>query len=117
MIPLAILRGGEGPIALFDLARSLVPVQLSGRVIVVPAMTLPAFRRHPHLAIDRGNTPSVNFNPKFHKRNQMDSHDFTREIPAHPLIHPGSSRTYLIARRWKVKARWSVPSGPSTIAG
>jgi N2-acetyl-L-2,4-diaminobutanoate deacetylase len=60
--PTALLTGGnhgdeyEGPIALFDLARSLRPEQVQGRVIIVPAMNYPAFcagtRTSP---IDRGN--------------------------------------------------------------
>ncbi|WP_046868932.1 N(2)-acetyl-L-2,4-diaminobutanoate deacetylase DoeB [Microvirga massiliensis] len=47
--PTALLTGGnhgdeyEGPIALFDLARSLRPDQVQGRVIIVPAMNYPAF--------------------------------------------------------------------------
>lgn len=72
MIPIAVLRHGsgptalltggnhgdeyEGPIALFDLARSLRPEDLTGRVIILPAMNYPAFcagrRTSP---IDSGN--------------------------------------------------------------
>jgi len=72
MIPIAVLRGGdgptalltggnhgdeyEGPIALFDLARSLDPAELAGTVIVVPALNLPAFRAGTRTSpIDRGN--------------------------------------------------------------
>lgn len=60
MIPIAVIRNGagptalltggnhgdeyEGPIALFDLARTLNPRQIRGRVIIVPAMNYPAFR-------------------------------------------------------------------------
>lgn len=60
--PTAILEGGnhgdeyEGPVALFDLARSLSADRVKGRVIIVPAMNHPAFlvgtRTSP---IDRGN--------------------------------------------------------------
>ena len=72
MIPIAVLRGGdgptalltganhgdeyEGPIALFDLARTLDPAELSGTVIIVPALNLPAFRAGTRTSpIDRGN--------------------------------------------------------------
>lgn len=72
MIPIAVLRGGdgptalltganhgdeyEGPIALFDLARTLDPATLSGGVIIVPALDLPAFRAGTRTSpIDRGN--------------------------------------------------------------
>lgn len=47
--PTALLTGGnhgdeyEGPIALFDLARTLTPEDITGRVIIVPAMNYPAF--------------------------------------------------------------------------
>jgi hypothetical protein len=60
--PTALLTGGnhgdeyEGPIALFDLARTLKAGDVSGRVIIVPAMNYPAFvagtRTSP---IDKGN--------------------------------------------------------------
>ena len=60
--PTALLTGGnhgdeyEGPIALFDLARTLKPEEVTGRVIIVPAMNYPAFvggtRTSP---IDKGN--------------------------------------------------------------
>jgi len=60
--PTALVTGAnhgdeyEGPIALFDLARSLKPEEITGRVIIVPAMNYPAFcagtRTSP---IDRGN--------------------------------------------------------------
>lgn len=60
--PTALLTGGnhgdeyEGPIALFDLARALKPEEVTGRVIIVPAMNYPAFavgtRTSP---IDKGN--------------------------------------------------------------
>lgn len=72
MIPLAVLRGGdgptallvggnhgdeyEGPIALFDLARSLDPATLSGTVILLPALNAPAFAAGTRTSpIDRGN--------------------------------------------------------------
>src|SRR6201991_5280163 len=48
--PTALLTGAnhgdeyEGPIALFDLARTLKAEDVSGRVIIVPAMNYPAFR-------------------------------------------------------------------------
>lgn len=60
MIPITVVRNGdgptallsganhgdeyEGPIALFDLAASLKPEEIQGRVIIVPAMNYPAFR-------------------------------------------------------------------------
>lgn len=60
--PTALLTGAnhgdeyEGPIALFDLAHTLTADQVTGRVIIVPAMNQPAFvagtRTSP---IDRGN--------------------------------------------------------------
>ncbi|MCY0093687.1 N(2)-acetyl-L-2,4-diaminobutanoate deacetylase DoeB [Hoeflea ulvae] len=60
--PTALLTGGnhgdeyEGPIALFDLARTLKAENVSGRVIIIPAMNYPAFvagtRTSP---IDSGN--------------------------------------------------------------
>ena len=60
--PTALLTGGnhgdeyEGPIALFDLARSLKAEDVSGRVIVVPAMNYPAFRVGTRTSpIDKGN--------------------------------------------------------------
>src|SRR5687767_4274777 len=48
--PTALLTGGnhgdeyEGPVALFDLARTLDAAAVQGRVIIVPAMNYPAFR-------------------------------------------------------------------------
>lgn len=48
--PTALLTGGnhgdeyEGPVALFDLARTLSAAEVTGRVIIVPAMNYPAFR-------------------------------------------------------------------------
>jgi N-alpha-acetyl-L-2,4-diaminobutyrate deacetylase len=60
--PTALLTGGnhgdeyEGPIALFDLARRLRAQDVTGRVIVVPAMNYPAFRAGTRTSpIDRGN--------------------------------------------------------------
>ncbi len=60
--PTALLTGGnhgdeyEGPIALFDLARNLPVDQVSGRVIIVPAMNYPAFTAGTRTSpIDGGN--------------------------------------------------------------
>lgn len=60
--PTALLTGGnhgdeyEGPIALFDLARTLDPKGVSGTVIIVPAMNYPAFRAGTRTSpIDKGN--------------------------------------------------------------
>jgi N-alpha-acetyl-L-2,4-diaminobutyrate deacetylase len=60
--PTALLTGGnhgdeyEGPVALFDLARTLKTEAVQGRVIVVPAMNYPAFRAGTRTSpIDRGN--------------------------------------------------------------
>ncbi|CDN58135.1 Ectoine utilization protein EutE (plasmid) [Neorhizobium galegae bv. officinalis bv. officinalis str. HAMBI 1141] len=60
--PVALLTGGnhgdeyEGPIALFDLARSLKPEDVSGTVIIVPAMNYPAFLAGTRTSpIDKGN--------------------------------------------------------------
>lgn len=60
--PTALLTGGnhgdeyEGPIALFDLARSLRVDEVQGRVIIVPAMNQPAFAAGTRTSpIDRGN--------------------------------------------------------------
>ena len=72
MIPIAVIRNGngptalltggnhgdeyEGPIALFDLARTLDPKTASGTVIIVPAMNYPAFRAGTRTSpIDKGN--------------------------------------------------------------
>lgn len=72
MIPLAVIRNGEGPtalltggnhgdeyegpLALFDLARTLDPATVSGTVIIVPAMNYPAFRAGTRTSpIDKGN--------------------------------------------------------------
>lgn len=72
MIPIAVIRNGngptalltggnhgdeyEGPIALFDLARTLDPRDVNGTVIIVPAMNYPAFRAGTRTSpIDKGN--------------------------------------------------------------
>jgi N-alpha-acetyl-L-2,4-diaminobutyrate deacetylase len=72
MIPIAVIRNGEGPtalltggnhgdeyegpLALFDLARNLDPGQVNGTVIIVPAMNYPAFRAGTRTSpIDKGN--------------------------------------------------------------
>ncbi|MBX9457572.1 MAG: N(2)-acetyl-L-2,4-diaminobutanoate deacetylase DoeB [Rhizobium sp.] len=60
--PTALLTGGnhgdeyEGPVALFDLARSLTAEDVTGTVIIVPAMNYPAFLAGTRTSpIDRGN--------------------------------------------------------------
>jgi N-alpha-acetyl-L-2,4-diaminobutyrate deacetylase len=60
--PTALLTGAnhgdeyEGPIALFELARSLRADQVTGRVIIVPAMNQPAFAAGTRVSpIDKGN--------------------------------------------------------------
>ncbi|MER2508656.1 N(2)-acetyl-L-2,4-diaminobutanoate deacetylase DoeB [Amaricoccus sp.] len=60
--PVALLTGGnhgdeyEGPLALFDLARSLDPASVRGAVVIVPALNFPAFRAGTRTSpIDRGN--------------------------------------------------------------
>ena len=72
MIPICVVRNGngptalltganhgdeyEGPLALFDLARQLDPKDISGTVIIVPAMNFPAFRAATRTSpIDKGN--------------------------------------------------------------
>ncbi|TIT15167.1 MAG: N-alpha-acetyl diaminobutyric acid deacetylase DoeB, partial [Mesorhizobium sp.] len=46
----------EGPLALYDLARTLDPRDVSGTVIIVPAMNYPAFRAGTRTSpIDKGN--------------------------------------------------------------
>jgi N-alpha-acetyl-L-2,4-diaminobutyrate deacetylase len=72
MIPISVIRGGEGPtalltgashgdeyegpVALVDLARRLTAAEVRGRVIVVPFMNYPAFRAGRRLSpIDGGN--------------------------------------------------------------
>ncbi|GLK71445.1 N(2)-acetyl-L-2,4-diaminobutanoate deacetylase DoeB [Ancylobacter dichloromethanicus] len=60
--PTALLTGAnhgdeyEGPAALFELARTLRPEEVQGRVIIVPALNYPAFRAGTRTSpIDRGN--------------------------------------------------------------
>ncbi|TPI35003.1 N-alpha-acetyl diaminobutyric acid deacetylase DoeB [Mesorhizobium sp. B3-2-1] len=60
--PAALLTGGnhgdeyEGPLALYELARTLDPSQVGGTVIIVPAMNYPAFRAGTRTSpIDKGN--------------------------------------------------------------
>ena len=60
--PTALLTGAnhgdeyEGPIALMELAVTLKPEDIEGRVIIVPAMNYPAFRAGTRTSpIDRGN--------------------------------------------------------------
>lgn len=60
--PTALLTGAnhgdeyEGPAALFELARTLKPEEVQGRVIIVPALNYPAFRAGTRTSpIDRGN--------------------------------------------------------------
>ena len=60
--PTALLTGAnhgeeyEGPVALMDLAQSIRAEDLSGRVIIIPAMNYPAFRTATRTSpIDRGN--------------------------------------------------------------
>jgi N-alpha-acetyl-L-2,4-diaminobutyrate deacetylase len=60
--PTAILTGGnhgdeyEGPVALFKLAASLRAEEVTGRVVIVPAMNYPAFRAGRRTSpIDQGN--------------------------------------------------------------
>ncbi len=72
MIPISVVRNGEGPtalltganhgdeyegpIALFGLAMTLRAEDISGRVIIVPAMNYPAFRAAARTSpIDKGN--------------------------------------------------------------
>lgn len=72
MIPIAVVRNGvgptalvtggnhgdeyEGPLALFDLANRLKADEVSGRIIIVPAMNYPAFRAGTRTSpIDGGN--------------------------------------------------------------
>ncbi|MDF2366621.1 N(2)-acetyl-L-2,4-diaminobutanoate deacetylase DoeB [Sneathiella sp.] len=60
--PTVLLTGGnhgdeyEGPVALFDLARTIKYEDISGRVIIVPGMNYPAFRAARRTSpIDSGN--------------------------------------------------------------
>ena len=64
--PTVLLTGGnhgdeyEGPVALFDLAATIKAEDLSGRVIIVPAMNLPAFQAGKRTSpIDGGNMNRV----------------------------------------------------------
>jgi len=76
MVPLTVIRNGdgptalltganhgdeyEGPIVLFDLATGLHPDQITGRVIIVPAMNYPAFRAGRRTSpLDGGNMNRV----------------------------------------------------------
>ncbi len=76
MIPISVIKRGagptalfsganhgdeyEGPIALFDLAATLDPAEVSGRVILVPAFNYPAFRAGKRTSpIDGGNMNRV----------------------------------------------------------
>jgi N2-acetyl-L-2,4-diaminobutanoate deacetylase len=60
--PTALLTGGnhgdeyEGPLALFELARNLRAEEVTGRVVILPAMNYPAFRAGTRTSpIDKGN--------------------------------------------------------------
>ncbi|GLK65095.1 N(2)-acetyl-L-2,4-diaminobutanoate deacetylase DoeB [Paracoccus kondratievae] len=60
--PTALLTGAnhgdeyEGPIALFDLAATVRPEEVTGRLIIIPAMNYPAFAAGTRTSpIDRGN--------------------------------------------------------------
>ncbi|MGC4023788.1 MAG: N(2)-acetyl-L-2,4-diaminobutanoate deacetylase DoeB [Mesorhizobium sp.] len=60
--PTALLTGGnhgdeyEGPLALFDLARRTNAKEVSGAIIIIPAMNYPAFRAGTRTSpIDKGN--------------------------------------------------------------
>jgi len=72
MIPICVIRNGqgqtalltggnhgdeyEGPLALYDLARTLNPKDVAGTVIIVPALNYPAFRAGTRTSpIDKGN--------------------------------------------------------------
>ena len=64
--PTALLTGAnhgdeyEGPIALFNLANELDLAQVTGRIIIVPAMNYPAFRAATRTSpIDKGNLNRV----------------------------------------------------------
>lgn len=64
--PTVLLTGGnhgdeyEGPVALFDLARTIKSEDISGRVIIVPGMNYPAFRGASRTSpIDKGNMNRV----------------------------------------------------------
>lgn len=60
--PTALLTGAnhgdeyEGPVALFDLARTLEAEEIKGRIVIVPAMNYPAFQAGTRTSpIDKGN--------------------------------------------------------------
>jgi N-alpha-acetyl-L-2,4-diaminobutyrate deacetylase len=60
--PTALLTGGihgdeyEGPVALYDLAGTLDPAEITGRVIIIPALNQPAFAAATRTSpIDAGN--------------------------------------------------------------
>ncbi|MEQ5775417.1 N(2)-acetyl-L-2,4-diaminobutanoate deacetylase DoeB [Thalassospira sp. NFXS8] len=60
--PTALLTGGnhgdeyEGPVSLFKLAASLAATEISGRIIILPAMNYPAFKNASRTSpIDKGN--------------------------------------------------------------
>ena len=60
--PTALLTGGnhgdeyEGPLALYELARTLDPADVSGTVIILPALNYPAFKAGTRTSpIDKGN--------------------------------------------------------------
>ena len=72
MIPITVIRNGagptalltganhgdeyEGPVALMDLAATLDPAEVTGRIIIVPALNYPAFRAGTRTSpIDKGN--------------------------------------------------------------
>ena len=99
--PTALLTGGnhgdeyEGPIALFDLARALRAEDVTGRIIIAPAMNYPAFcagaRTSP---IDKGN-----LNRAFPGRP-----DGRSEQPLTPPRRISSAEVCNIRRK---RARWS----------
>ena len=72
MIPIAVIRNGsgptalltggnhgdeyEGPLALYELARTLDPADVSGTIIILPALNYPAFKAGTRTSpIDKGN--------------------------------------------------------------
>ncbi len=90
MIPITVIRNGpgqtalltggnhgdeyEGPVALFDLANTLKPEDVDGRVIIAPAMNYPAFR-------------------SASRTSPIDKYNLNRTFPG----HPGGSVTEKIA--------------------
>lgn len=131
MIPIAVVKGGEGPtalltganhgdecegpIALQALLHGLDPARVRGRVIVVPDMNLPAFRAvHRVSSID-----GVNLNRAFPGDprgtvTQKIAHDFDTElVPQADLVvdlHSGAGRS--ISCRWPARMSWTVPNMP-----